>query len=239
MSDFRTHNIDLFGFSTGALERGEFRVACDWMAESNVGAIELSALRLAELRPLVEQVESLPMDAFTYVSFHAPIAFPESLEEDVVELLAKIAKQEWNVIVHPDVIYDPARWRILGSRLLIENMDRRKSTGRFVNELDALFQALPDAGLCLDVAHARQLDTTLTLLLELITVFAKRIREIHISELDSRCAHHRMSASAVRDYMRIKEFISEGTPVIVESMLDGVQNQERLAELNLAYKALA
>ena len=101
------------------------------------------------------------MDQFSYVSFHAPSAFPEKAEPRVVELLKRVVARGWNVVVHPDVIRDPKLWEGCGERLLLENMDRRKPDARTADELAAWFQKLPKARLCLDVAHARQLDTTL------------------------------------------------------------------------------
>jgi len=50
---------------------------------------------------------------------------------------------------------------------------------------------------------ARQLDTSLRLLWEICCSFGDRIREVHISELDSFCRHQPMSNGAVRDYQRV------------------------------------
>ena len=39
--------------------------------------------------------------------------------------------------------------------LCVENMDKRKPVARTVDELEAVFGELPDAGFCLDLGHAR------------------------------------------------------------------------------------
>ena len=150
MSASKLQKTDRIGFSTGALERGDFRRAVHWLQHKKIKSIELSALRLEELEPLVNSLASLPIQEFRYVSFHAPSSFPKESERHVVQMLKQIAKHDWNIIVHPDVIRRPALWKQFGRRLLIENMDRRKPVGRTVGELDSIFKKLPKARLCLD-----------------------------------------------------------------------------------------
>lgn len=229
---------DRFGFSTGALERGDFRAAADWMVRYGMKSIELSALRYAELEPLVKSLDGLPLDRFNYVSFHAPSSFDPHQESRVLELLQTIYHRRWNIIVHPDVIYTPERWDYFGSQLLIENMDRRKPIGRTVDELLILFKWLPQARLCLDVAHARQQDTTLTLLNQIIRQFVSKIAEVHISELDSHCQHWPMSLSAVYDYNHFAVLLRNCPHVIIESMLDAGKSKLRMDEWQLAQWAM-
>src|ERR1051325_10533180 len=100
-------------------------------------------------------------------------------------MLRRVFKRWWNIIVHPDVMRKPTLWRQFGRKLLLENMDRRKTVARTADELAIYFEQLPEARLCLDFAHARQLDTTLSVLTEIIYKFLSKIAEIHISELDS------------------------------------------------------
>lgn len=239
MSVSKNAHFHHIGFSTGALERSNYRSALSWLHKHQIASVELSALRLCELAPLINNLDRLPVNEFTYVSFHAPSSFDAADEETVVKLLVPIWKRGWNIIMHPDVIRKPALWRRFGERLLLENMDRRKSTGRTVDELEPLFGKLPEARLCLDVAHARQLDTTLTVLGELIRQFAGRIAQIHISELDSLCRHRPMSWCAVTDYQSLTwRHQSAAIPVIIESMLDDQQTTQRMAEFCLVHEAL-
>jgi hypothetical protein len=225
------------GFSTGALERGNYRAALDWLRENHIPNVELSALRLDELEPLIDDLNNLPLDQFSYVSFHAPSAFPQEAEPRVVELLKRVVARGWNAVVHPDVIRDPKLWESCGRQLLLENMDRRKPDARTADELAVWFEKLPEARLCLDVAHARQLDTTLTLLSEILDAFPDRLAQVHISELDSNCHHQPMSASAVKDYQALAGGWSADLPVIIESVLDGPRAGIRLHEARLAREA--
>lgn len=227
------------GFSTGALEKGDFTTALRWLNDStDTDAVEISALRFEELEPTVRELPKLKLEKFRYVSFHAPSSFRADQEETVLRSLMRVHDLGWNIVVHPDVIYNPDRWKFLGKQLLIENMDRRKSIGRTLREMRGLFAVLPEARFCLDVAHARQLDTTLTLLFQLFEGLCDRIAEIHISELDSRFRHIQMSRAAVWDYQSLPWSRLKAVPVIIESMLDRDDVNARLGELRLARKAL-
>lgn len=53
------------------------------------------------------------------------------------------------------------QWRTLGDRLCIENMDKRKTTGRTADELAVFFAGLTEATLSFDIGHARQIDPTM------------------------------------------------------------------------------
>ncbi len=228
---------DRFGFSTGALEKGDYHTAIGWMRRHHMRSMELSALRYDELEPLVLDLDTLPIGEFTYVSFHAPSSFAKEQEDRVISLLERVYRRGWNIVVHPDVIYTPVHWRCFGKQLLIENMDRRKTTGRTVAELRSLLSELPDARVCLDIAHARQLDTTLTLLWSMTNVFKGRIAEVHISELDSHCRHLPLSEQAISDYRRFAALL-RSIPVIIESMLDRCHSNLRHEEIQLARTAM-
>lgn len=230
--------VAVVGFSTGALEKGDFLRALDWIKQGEPEAVELSALRFEELQPLVEAIDSLEVEGIEYVSFHAPSSFQMEQESQVVQLLSCVLERGWNIVVHPDVIYTPSLWLKFRHQLLIENMDRRKSTGRTATELFRVFETLPEARLCLDVAHARNLDTTLGVLRDIVRQFHGRIAEIHISELDSRCQHRPLSAGAVRDYQQFSSVL-QGIPVIIESVLDSQHECYRLKEVELARESLA
>lgn len=61
----------LLGFSTGALELGDYFKAVNWLAHTPTNAVELSALRLSELEPLIDHLSNLELSQFQYISFHA------------------------------------------------------------------------------------------------------------------------------------------------------------------------
>jgi sugar phosphate isomerase/epimerase len=62
-------------------------------------------------------------------------------------------------------------------------MDDRKPTGRIADEREAFFAELPEAGFCLDVAHAWSIDPTMNVARELLDRFRSRLRQVHLSSL--------------------------------------------------------
>ena len=56
-------------------------------------------------------------------------------------------------------------------------------------DLTQLFLQLPDARLCLDVAHAKDVDSTMRAASEILDCFSSRLSHVHVSSLD-RAQHH-------------------------------------------------
>jgi hypothetical protein len=223
------------GFSTGALAKGDFRRALERLRATDATAVELSALRAAELAPLLAALDDLDLAPFRHVSVHAPGRFPARDEPALVETLGPIAERGWPVVLHPDAIHDPSAWEALGPLLLIENMDRRKP-GRTAAELAPLLARLPEAGLCLDLAHARQVDPTMGEAERLIERFGDRLRAIHLSELDDRGEHHRLSPASEDAFRPLARRLPAGVPVILESPF---RQEDPAGELAAARSLLA
>jgi hypothetical protein len=72
--------MNRIGFSTGALALSDFRLALRMLQNTPCDAIELSALRQAELEPLFEAADSLDLHQFASVSFHAPSKIDTAFE---------------------------------------------------------------------------------------------------------------------------------------------------------------
>jgi len=225
------------GFSTGAIAKGKFWAALKLLEEAQVGAVELSALRLEELEPLVSALPAINLSSFAFVSLHCPSSFAEEDEKYILDLLERVAERNIPIVVHPDVIYNPLRWAPLGSLLLIENMDKRKAVGRTVHEMNKWFDVLPNSRMCLDVGHARQVDPSLLELSLLLSVFAERIAELHISEVNTQSQHEPISDGAVSAFRALADWIPVGVPVIIESLIDRGQSTIR-KEIEQAYRAL-
>ncbi len=212
------------GFSTGAIAKGDFRAALAILRNHRVDAVELSALRLVEREPLSRAIAELDLPAFGFVSIHAPSRFGPEEEKWVVDRLGDLAGRGFPIVAHPDVVYQPARWAGLGSRLLIENMDKRKPVGRTVDELRGLFSALPEAGFCFDIGHARQVDPSMTEAAMLVRAFGNRLQEVHMSEVNTASRHDPISRNAVRAFAPVMASVDAGVPVILESLIDQGQS---------------
>lgn len=208
------------GFSTGALHYTNLDLALDVSHTLSRPLVELSALHEDEL-PAVEACldedrRTGPLRAFDRVSVHAPIkgrALPES------ELVARLVATGGDVVMHPDVIESLAAWRPLGASLLVENNDGRKSMGATVSDLEAVFAELPDARMCLDVSHALHAGG-LDRAVELATLFATRIAELHVGCACGEPLGSEFSADLVAATAAVCEILARPVPVVLERKTD-------------------
>lgn len=206
------------GFSTGALALGDFRSALRMLEGKAVDAIELSALRQRELEPLIEQLDSLALERFEgAISFHAPSEIDDDFEPQAVELLRVVAEREWPIVIHPDVIRRADLWRGFGSLLAIENMDKRKPIGRTSEELDSIFQLFPDASMCFDIGHSRQVDPSMSEASSILHAFSNRIVQLHISEVNTQSRHDPISYGARLAFNKVSHLVPDQANLIIES----------------------
>jgi hypothetical protein len=207
------------GFSTGALALGDFRRGLTLLAGRGVRAVELSALREAELPGLMAALDELDLSAFTYISIHAPSRLRSMKESLAAELLSPCIDRRWPVVLHPDAINDHACWRHFGRWACIENMDNRKRSGRNSEELEGHFELLPEASFCLDLGHAQQVDPTLGVARAMLRDYRSRLVQLHLSELDVTAHHQPLSMASVWAVREIARLIPD-SPVIVESVVE-------------------
>ncbi len=206
------------GFSTGALALGDFDRGLQLLSGSYAKAVELSALRELELPTLMAALGRLDLSNYEYISVHAPSRLRTMKEQDAADYLRPCIERGWSVILHPDAIVDYGCWRDFGKLLCIENMDKRKAVGRTANELRQHFHELPDASMCLDLAHARQIDPTFGIAREIIAEYGERIVQLHLSDLDVMSHHDPLSMSVVWAVREIAHLLPQ-CPVILESMV--------------------
>ncbi len=205
------------GFSTGALALADFRSALRMLDGKPVDAVELSALRQAELLPLLSAVPSLPLQRFSHVSIHLPSQFDPGWEAGIERHLHPVLERGWPLVLHPDAISDFGLWRELGAAVCIENMDKRKPLGRSVRELAPIFDRLPEATFCFDIGHARQYDPTMNEAWLLLRAFGPRLAQLHVSEVNTRSRHDVLSFTSILAFQSVAEMVPEDVPLIVES----------------------
>jgi hypothetical protein len=205
------------GFSTGALAFGDAARALTMLDGAHTTAVELSALRLPELAPLLALLPTLDLSGFEYISLHAPSSYDAAEEKAIVEALAAIVPFGWPIVVHPDTIHDFGAWRGLGALVAIENMDRRKPVGRTARELDGIFKQLPEARFCFDIGHARQIDATMNEAHFLVQELGPRLAQLHVSDVDALSRHDPLSADAVAAFRKVAPWVPEHVPLILET----------------------
>jgi len=184
------------GASTGYMTalRGDWPALVEEATRLSSFAAELAALEESELPVLLDFLASGPSLPFRYLSVHGPSKGRQMSERDLVAHLASLPRSVDAIVLHPDQIEDAALYVMLGERLVIENMDARKRRGTVADELEPLFDALPSAGLCFDVAHTWSVDPTMGVGDELLDRFASRLRHVHVSSISSEFGHVPLSA---------------------------------------------
>ncbi|MGH9486700.1 MAG: sugar phosphate isomerase/epimerase family protein [Terriglobales bacterium] len=228
------------GFSTGALGKGEFRSALHSLQERGVKAVEISALRREELPLLIASLPDLDLSGFDYVSVHAPSRFDVNDEPTLVRELASLPVICQWIVTHPDTIVNCEAWHSIESRLAIENMDTRKSIGRTAAEMATIFDRLPNAKMCLDLAHCEKVDPTMYEAQELIQRFRSRIVQVHLSEITTASTHHRLTMQGVQATRRVAKLIPAAVPVILESPVEPASIEPEIARAReLFHPALA
>jgi len=195
--------------------------------------VELSALRECEVDALTNALPELNLEGFDHVAVHAPSDMSD--ERHVIMRLRAASERGSPIIVHPDAIQDVARWREFGPLLCLENMDKRKHTGRDRDELAPWFEQLPEASFCLDLGHARQCDASMTEAYLLLRVHGHRLKQVHLSEVSTRSKHCGLSRAAVLAYQEVARLIPETIPIILESVVSESAVEQ---ELGLARTAL-
>jgi hypothetical protein len=208
------------GFSTGALAPGDVPRALSLLQSlppaRRARAVELSALRLAELGPLLDALPDLDLSGFDYVSVHAPSHFSAAEEAQVADALTVFVPLGFPVVLHPDAIHDVTVWRRLGKGLCIENMDRRKPLGRTARELLRVFDGLPEASFCFDVGHAHQVDRTMNEAYFLLRELGARLAQVHVSEVTTRGRHDPLSRPSVAAFQKVAGWVPKEVPILVE-----------------------
>lgn len=208
------------GFSTGSLALNDFRRAIDMQKATEANAIELSALRENELLVLLEALDLLNLKQFNYVSFHAPSKLIDFKEAKLIDQLLVLLDRGINIVVHPDIITDYQAWRVFGECLCIENMDKRKPIGQTTSDLFEIFDKIPGASLCFDIAHAKQVDPTMIEAMSIASNFSDKIKQLHVSDVNSKSKHEPLNFEAILAFRKLRNCFSKEIPIIIESPIN-------------------
>jgi len=227
------------GFSTGALAYSDFRLGLGILQGKGTKLVELSALREAELGPMVATLGSIDLSGFDYVSVHAPSKYDPAREPEIIGLLGAVAERGWPIILHPDPICDFSSWNTFGELLLIENMDKRNRTGRNTRELQEIFSNLPSAGLCFDIGHCRQVDPTMNEAYLILREFPHKLRQLHVSEVNSRSTHDPLSSASITAFEIVAPLVPEHIPIILESPVQEMEVRQEIKRARLALPVLS
>jgi hypothetical protein len=211
-------NDGLVGVSTGCLEdqRGDWPALIETARKLSSAVVELSALSARELPGLIAHLAGATDLGIARVVVHAPTKHWTRSPPELAAVLAGLPGVVDAIVVHPEKLGQPEAFGDVGSRLLLENMDPRKTDGRRVDELDRYFRALPTAGFCFDIAHAQLCDPSLKLAHALLDAFGHRLAEVHLSSITAEGIHVRLRDADAQAFRRVLRRCI-GVPWILEA----------------------
>jgi hypothetical protein len=102
--------------------------------------------------------------------------------------------------------------------------------------MKAAFEQMPEAGFCLDLGHARQIDPTMGIAIEMLQEFGDRLRQLHVSEVGTFGEHRRMGFLARTAFARVVRYVPKDVPIILESI---VSEMEMMSEFETARQIFA
>lgn len=200
------------GFSTGAVSRSDIEAGVELSEQFDAPLVELSSLSELELPQLERVVGQGRASRFERVSMHGPAKHRQIPE---LELVARLDALGGDVVMHPDVFEVPARWARLGARLLVENNDSRKGTGRTVAELEGFFEELPEASFCLDVSHALDVGGP-DLARDLARRFGDRLVQLHAGCACGKPEGWDLSGQLCASVAEVCSVVGRALPVVLE-----------------------
>jgi hypothetical protein len=174
------------GCSTGYMTtyRGNWPALVTAAATTSGFAVELSALSEGELPGLLGYLRGASGLPFRFVSVHGPSKGRLMSDDELAALLTELPNWVSSIVMHPDSMHDLAPYAALGRRLCVENMDARKDSGQTADDLRCVFDALPAARLCFDIAHAKAVDPTMVMGRQILAAYSGRLSHVHLSSLD-------------------------------------------------------
>lgn len=209
------------GFSTGVFYGREEISLENAIMELNRVAPEVIELNIASPTELAELSEAAIelCRRFKVRTIHAPFkdvrydAHSKELLLKLKELAERLTAHY--LVFHPDTIDDfELVEEVLGSLVAIENMDWRKSVGKTVAELQAIFAQMPSAGWLCDLNHVFTLDPSMQLAQALYDVLGDRLVGYHVSDFGGDEEPH------TNFFVKANE---DGTSQVAQTILGAIQ----------------
>lgn len=170
---------------------------------------------------------------FSYCSIHAPAHNYQrnTSSYEILDYLNTLCKELpiQNVVFHPDEVIDRNIFAEYSNiPFSIENMDERKKSCQWVQDLEEVFKKAPNLKLTLDLQHAFVNDPTMQLAKDLHSAFGDRLVEYHISWFDKELLHYPLFKTQQKEIIQAIE--RPDIPLIIESTFDEADELEKEIE---------
>lgn len=211
-----------YGFPTGALKNTPPAEALQFFHREGFQSPEIHP------RSSTDPLLALGKELFRNASVHLPSS-PTTPEDYALEIAAAAVAHHYDrLIVHPYVIRDEKRWKHLGAKLVIENMDFRSPGFMTASDMQGVFSRLPEARFCLDLAHS--FGWCADEAGKMIDHLSDRLIAVHYSEIDRITGDHlvEVSGEAVVSHARHLMRVGTDVPIVFET---GPSSRAALLEL--------
>ncbi len=214
----------IIGFSTGCLYKSHDRLSPSTIKlfrKAGCNAIEVMFYSTSNTSKFLKLKKS-DFEGFEYISVHAPI-YRNGEKDKYLKALGAIceihSKIDFDtVVLHPDSFDDFGIFKSFNLPFAVENMDKHKNSCKDAKDLKRVFEKF-DVPMVFDINHCLSNDSSLKLAGDLLRTFHSRIKEIHLSGLDT--FHDPLFKT--KQEMIMDAIPDIGCPVIIESGLDGVE----------------
>lgn len=149
--------------------------------------VEINCIGGIEEIDALDFVDYYGLSNFGTITFHAPcigVRYGQNLQtKEIFSKIEEICRRiKIDVVVfHPDIVDDFLIFNSCSFPVAFENMDARKSFAKTVDDLEKVFQLVPEAGFVLDANHCFSIDRTMILANEMLARFGERLCEVHVS----------------------------------------------------------
>ena len=160
---------------------------------------------------------------FSHCSIHTPhYAYQDDRESHrILQIIEKLCVDLpiKNIVIHPDAVLD---WSIFQEYkhlpLSIENMDERKKSCQWVQDLQKIFDENPYLWFVLDLQHCFVNDPSMQLAKDLHKAFGDRLVQYHISGYHPEYLHYPLYKT--QQDIIIASMERKDLPIIVESTFE-------------------
>jgi hypothetical protein len=74
-------------------------------------------------------------------------------------------------------------------------------------DLAKFFELLPNAFLCFDIGHARQIDPTMSEAWGILQRFRGKIKQLHVSEVNTQSQHDPISSESILAFQKVSHLL--------------------------------
>lgn len=154
-------------------------------ATEGILAIEIGSDYAKPSTSVWEEIFLDDLAHFSRISLHAPaIAYGLNIETkrvfEKIDHLHSLRPLDC-VVVHPDTVENFSVFRNVSWPVAFENMDWQKSNFQTAESMKCVFDAVPKAGLVLDVNHIYTNDKSMSIVNQFYDLYSDRLRQYHIS----------------------------------------------------------